>query len=62
MFSCELLLKLQLLERISYDMEPERMTHLQQIWRLQPEIRPAALENWRAFGVSLQLGDGDRTG
>ena len=60
MFSDALFQKVQLLERIGCGIEPESLTKLQLLWRLQPDLRPAALDTWRAFATSLQLAPEDR--
>lgn len=54
-FSREALLKMQLVDTISCDMPPERLSHVHRAWSLQPNRSPSAVGRLQAIATSLTL-------
>ena len=54
-FSQELLLKLQLLDRLALGMEPDQLASVSHLWSTQPNVTPAMLAQLEAVHASLTL-------
>eukprot|EP00966_Prymnesium_polylepis_P187926 4356453-Prymnesium_polylepis.1 len=58
MYAREVLLKLQLVDAISYDMPAAQLADAQRIWTLQPNLSQPALERLELLVESLTLPEG----